>query len=205
MTPEISFGDTLKTARKRLAYYERALVDDAMPSTLSSLAYLASQAETKNMDRQLDRPTTFTKRGIAYTKATARKLYSEVFIKPIQAKYLRWQIFGGTRTSSDGGPAIVAPAKQRLNKFGNITRGNWKNLFTGGPKGNLVKIKRGGHTGVYRRAGKRLVLLVSLLSSAKYDKRYTFHRNIEKTVRREFEPTLRKQIARIEQKARGIR
>ena len=73
------------------------------------------------LDRVLDRPTPFTKRGI-YLKAARRdNLTAEVGFMDRQASYLALQFTGGVRRPTARG--IRLPGNIELNAFGNIPRG----------------------------------------------------------------------------------
>ena len=109
------------------------------------------------LERDLDRPTPFTKRGIFVQRASKGKLFGVVGFKDVQAGYLKLQVEGGERTPK--GRALIVPVGQRLNKYGNIPRGAVarsvanSNVFAG-------KIK--GRAGIYRRnRSGRVKLLVA--------------------------------------------
>ena len=75
------------------------------------------------LDRVLDRPTPFTKRGIFVKRAEARAavLQSVVGFMPAQAKYMLYQIEGGVR--QPGAAGLRLPSAIKVNDFGNIPRG----------------------------------------------------------------------------------
>lgn len=86
------------------------------------------------MERELDRPTQFTKRGIYVRPARKDYLVAEVGFMPVQAKYLALQIEGGTRTPGPRG--IKLPGNITLDTFGNI------------PRGTIDKLKAAARSGV---------------------------------------------------------
>ena len=89
------------------------------------------------MERELDRPTAFTKRGMFVLRATPAKLAATVGFMDLQANYLKYQIAGGTRTPSARG--IKLPGNITLNSFGNI------------PKGLIDKLKQSAQDGTLGR------------------------------------------------------
>ena len=73
------------------------------------------------MERDLDRPTAFTKRGIYVKPATKDTLTAVVGLMDKQASYLRWQIAGGTRAPSR--QALRLPSAIKLDQYGNLPKG----------------------------------------------------------------------------------
>lgn len=95
------------------------------------------------MERALDKPTPFTKRGIFVARATTATLTATVGFMDRQARYMRYQIAGGTRTAGSRG--IKLPGNIELNTFGNI------------PKGMVDKLKAAAKDGtVGRKLSKML-------------------------------------------------
>lgn len=103
------------------------------------------QAEVPlQLERELDRPTLFTKRGTFITPAKKDRLEAVVGFKDRQANYMAWQIAGGTYRP--GAAGIRLPGNIELNPFGNI------------PKGLVARLKAAAKTGklgsvVSRRLG----------------------------------------------------
>lgn len=86
------------------------------------------QANTeKRIKRKLDRPTPFTQRGVAIVPARSGRLKSTVYIRRIQATYLERQETGGRVTPKRR--ALLTPAGARLNKYGNLSRGQVRRLL----------------------------------------------------------------------------
>lgn len=75
----------------------------------------------EDLERDLENPTPFTKKGTFKRRASKRRLMGQVGFKPIQSQYLALQVDGGVRKPK--GRALIVPAGIRLNKYGNITRG----------------------------------------------------------------------------------
>lgn len=142
------------------------------------------QAEVQaSMDKQLDRPTPFTKRGVAIKRATKSKLVSEVFIKPIQAGYLGYQIEGGTRHPK--GKAVVVPVGTRKNKYGNMPKGALKRLLA---RNDTFSGEVKGIPGIWQRTRSGGVkLLIAYERKVEYtDKPFTFQVTAERKARERF-------------------
>jgi hypothetical protein len=102
---------------------------------LTKTAQDIQRAIPAELDRVLDRPTEFTKRG-TYVKAARRDtLAAEVGFKRIQASYMRYQIEGGLVQPRAGG--IKLPGNIQLNAFGNIPRGTIARLKAAAKSGDL--------------------------------------------------------------------
>ncbi len=102
---------------------------------LTRTAKDVQQAMPAELERSLDNPTDFTKRG-TYTRPARRDtLVSEVGFRDIQARYMRLQIEGGTYTPKEAG--IRLPGNVQLNAFGNIPRGLVNKLKAAAKDGKL--------------------------------------------------------------------
>jgi hypothetical protein len=87
------------------------------------------------MERELDRPTPFTKRGLFVKAARRDDLTAVVGFMDRQAGYLKYQIAGGTRTPTSRG--IKLPGNITLNSFGNIPKGLIDRLKQSAQDGSL--------------------------------------------------------------------
>ncbi len=95
------------------------------------------------MERELDRPTPFSKRGLFVQPARPIDLKAVVGFMDRQASYLKYQIAGGARMPTARG--IKLPGNVELNSFGNI------------PKGLIDKLKQAAQSGLLSKAiGKKL-------------------------------------------------
>lgn len=152
---------------------------------LTRTAQDAQRAMVVQASRKLDRPTPFTLKGFGWKKATKQNLESVVYIKPIQSRYLRWAIQGGTRLPT--GRAIPVPFGLNTNKYGNMPRGKIKQLlarpdtFSGVVKG-VAGVWQRGHIskrGNFTTAGNSkattIRLLVAYEPRATYRKRFPFY------------------------------
>lgn len=124
----------------------------------------------RSLPQNLDRPTPFTQRGVAIRPALKRRPVAYVFIKDIQADYLRRQETGGTRRPKKR--AIVVPEKVRLNKYGNMTRGRVKKLLA---REDVFSGNVRGIGGIWqRKKNGKLKLLVRYASNAQYKPKLGF-------------------------------
>lgn len=102
---------------------------------LTRTAQDVQRAIPSALEKSLDRPTEFTKRG-TYIKAARRDmLESEVGFRPIQAKYMQRQIEGGVVHAGPSG--IKLPGNIELNAFGNIPKGTIARLKAAAKNGSL--------------------------------------------------------------------
>lgn len=185
----------------------------AASRALNATGQAVVSAMPAELEKTLDRPTPFTKRGVRILRyANKGRLETVIGFMDAQAKYMRLQIEGGTRTPGRGG--LRLPAAIKVNEFGNIPRGliaqlvavankerklgkvkarriavsNKVELFYGDP------IDQGGKhfpRGIYKRIdlGGRHQLIPLILFpvvAAHYKKRFDFSAIAERIVRREW-------------------
>lgn len=93
------------------------------------------------LEKDLDKPTEFTKRGTFVVPARKDNLAATVGFKDRQARYMAMQIAGGVRSPGPGG--IKLPGEIQLNAFGNI------------PKGLVAKLKAAAKDGTLGNAVSR--------------------------------------------------
>lgn len=169
------------------------------------------------MERELDRPTPFSKNGMFVSRATAASLAATVGYMDRQAGYLKYQIAGGTRSPTARG--IKLPGNIQLNAFGNIPKGLIDKLKQSAQDGSLgkgiagklgLKNRRKGAApiqlfygkptgrgwekapmGIWRRVpgtpGKLVPVIVFEDTPAKYRPRFNFRKAAEDVVRREWD------------------
>jgi CheY-like chemotaxis protein len=159
---------------KNLTAMQRQQVPFAIAQTLNALADDAAKAITVQMDRYLDRPTSFTKkayvggRGFKGKRATKKTLEAILIPGDIQAKYLKFQIAGGTRLPDQ--KAILVPTKLApKNKFGNLSRGNRKRMVAGGADFFSAGNREGKTPGIYKRVGNRIQPFAFYVDDARYE------------------------------------
>jgi hypothetical protein len=147
--------------------YKRAAAD-----ALTDTAFIIQGEEKKEVGKTFDGYVSFTERAFRVLKASFKKdpIQAEVFIAPIQAQYLRYQILGGRRKEGDyatTGGGVMLPVNARLNGAGNFpspvrflaktgtTRGAGSGKgseFVGIPNGAPNDFER--YYGIWRREGK---------------------------------------------------
>lgn len=159
------------------------------------------------MERELDKPTQFTKRGMFVKPARKDNLTAVVGFRDIQAKYLRFQIEGGSRQPRSAG--IKLPGNVELNSFGNIPRGLIKRLKAAAQNGTLgaaIAKRTGGAAkgaklflgkpkgkgnlpmGIWRReAGKLTPVILFVDQPVRYRKRFNFTAAAQKIARDEWQ------------------
>ncbi len=184
---------------------------------LTRTAHAVKAAMPAAMDRALDRPTAFTKKGLYVKGATSSHWVAEVGFMDRQASYLKYQIAGGTRQPTARG--IKLPGNIQLNSFGNIPKGMIDKLKAAAESGQLSKAigrklgaggrrkgaapiqlfygKRTGRgwekapMGIWRRVpgnpGKLVPVIVFEDTPARYKPRFDFRRESERIVRTEWD------------------
>ena len=188
-------------AGKQVAY--------AASRALNATAQKVADAMPAEIEQAIDRPTPFTKRGVAILGPRARKDRLEVRVgfRTAQAKYMQLQIEGGTRNPGEAG--LKLPGAVKLNEFGNIPKGiiaqlvavarkerglkkatarrvqvsSKVEIFYGDPTDHGRKFPRG----IYKIAnGKLIPLIVFPATVARYKPRFDYQGKAISIVRREW-------------------
>lgn len=184
---------------------------------LTRTAKAVKEAMPAALDRSLNRPTEFTKRGLYIKSANASNLTAEVAFMSRQASYMQYQIDGGTRTPGPRG--IKLPGNIVLNTFGNIPKGTIDKLKAAAQSGQLSKAigrklgvgnRRKGAApiqlffgkptgrrwenaplGIWRRIpgkpGKLIPVILFASKPAQYKPRFNFHAEAATVVQAEWE------------------
>jgi hypothetical protein len=203
--------DVASLARALDAFATRQL-PFATSQALNQVARRAVDAERKAMTSDLDRPTSFTLRGVSMRPARKENPTAVVYIQPIQARYLAPSIKGGVQVLGSS-RAILAPKNVRLNTFGNIPRGLLAALRARpdiliGPvtfaDGNTINgvwqmptgERKGGRMGRGITGGRRSgwKLLIRFADPSTIEARYPFGQATLATAAREFPVELRRQL-----------
>ena len=176
----------IKQLTRQLSEMAESQIPFATALALTKTAQSAQRSELIAMERQLDRPTPFTKRGVAIRKATKNNLRAMVFIREQQAEYLDAVINGGTRKPK--GRAHVLPVATKRNKFGNIPRGRIKKLLQ---RDDVYSDGDAEVAGIYQRIrGGGVRLLFAYERTTKYTAQYKFYevaeRRIQQVIGRQF-------------------
>lgn len=169
----------------------------AAANALNNTAFAVLYDEQNALDKYLDRPTPFTKRGYEVVKANRNRLIASVRARQLQGAYLKYQVDGGRRPPKK--KAIVVPDKGLRNQYGNMPKGTikalmrQKSIFSTKPG---AKIK-GGIYERYKAGGRnRLRFLVAYEPKADYSKRLPFESVAKVTVGKVFKPEFEKQLVR---------
>lgn len=94
----------------------------AASRALNATAKRVADAMPAEIERSIDRPTPFTRRGVRVLRWSNKgSLQAVVGFMDAQARYMRYQIEGGTRQAGPRG--IKLPGNITLNSYGNIPRG----------------------------------------------------------------------------------
>lgn len=136
----------LSRAVRQLGRLTSSTLPLAAAKALTKTAQAVARVMPAEAARALDRPTPFTANASALyiQPATPGNLTAVVGYKDRQARYLRWQVEGGKRTSKGAENALkglgAMPASgwyavpgrgAPLDGFGNISRKAWTVIFTG--------------------------------------------------------------------------
>ena len=158
----------------------------ALARGLTAVAREGKEAVDARIPQAFDRPTPFTRRAVGVVAARKQSLAAEIYIKPIQARYLGLQETGGVRRPRSGGRALLLPAGARVNIYGNLPRRAVARLFA---RPDVFSGRVGGVAGIWqrpsrsrRRSGPRL--LVAYESEARYRPRFGFGETVGTVVDR---------------------
>lgn len=142
----ISVKVDISGIERRAQFLHQDQVPYATAVALTRTAQDAASALNAELPRYIDRPTSFTQKAFTQHRATKRDLQAVVFAKDIQAKYLRYQVFGGERAPNK--KAQKLPSNIKLNEFGNIPRGEIARLIAFAKAGKKLTKARGKRLGI---------------------------------------------------------
>jgi hypothetical protein len=175
----------------------------AVVAPLTATAKDVEKAESQGLADSLDNPTPFSLKAFGTEAATKARPQARVFMRPIQSRYLQWQIDGGPRTYKGfefriKGQLVTAYAMPKdslqLDQYGNVPRatlsriirdidapGASRRYFVGQPKGHPDFVP-----GVYERDGRKLHLLLSFETTARYRPSFEWEQIATETADRQF-------------------
>jgi len=193
------FSFSVKSDVREVTRYLSALQKRQLPfvtaSALTKTAQDVQVAETKQIDKSIDRPTRFTHNAIGIKGAKKTNLTALVFVKDVQEEYLHWSIFGGTRLSKGKGTGVPTRNK-KLNRYGNIP-GRRTGLVKGS-KQFIATIR--GVSGVWERTGGKrnpgIRLLVAFEKVTRYRRRFPFFEVAQRTASSKFVGNFNQAMAR---------
>ena len=188
----------VKTETKRLKRWlsnvQKKQIPFATARAITQTLQIAKKDVLRQLDKDIDRPTPFTRRGFRVDGASKQTLSGRLFILPKQNDYLQWQIFGGVRTPRGVAfalrPAKPGPGRVRLNRFGNIPIGQQakaqlaKGAFSATINGvaGIWKAPTKTKSGKLRK-GSRMQLLFAYEKQAVYRPRYRFFERGQNSIR----------------------
>lgn len=210
ITVKLEGMDALKARLQGMGKQVRFAAAQALTQTAGKI----KEATPAALEKALDRPTPFTKRGLYVKSARRDNLVAEVGFMAKQAEYMRYQIAGGSRDPGAKGLKLAANIKP--NEFGNIPKGLIAQLVKVAQqekKLSKVKARRikvsnkvelfygdpsdvGGHKfprGIYKRIdlgngrGQLVPLIIFPVTTARYKPRFDFRKVAEAIVRKEFD------------------
>lgn len=176
---------------------------------LTATAKFASEKMQQQLSTIFDRPTPFTQRAIGFQSASKGKLEARVFVRDVQAQYLQMQETGGVRRRMPGKPITLAVG-QRLNQYGNISRGAIARqrqrddvFFASGRDSRTSHLPPGLYqrkkAGVRKRKGVKgkgqLKLLVAYEPEGKYKPRFRFQERVTKIAQAKLRANIETSIA----------
>ena len=194
---QVSVKSNIKEITKWTTNAQKKQIPFATSVAINNTLFDLKKEMAKQMDKKLDRPTPFTKRGFFINKAKKNLLVGVLLMKDIVANYMHYQIEGGTRTTGKRIPVPYKP-NARLNKFGNII----------GKKTGLIKKNTqfiadlGGTEGVYERTKQGVKLIIGFERSVNYRPRFPFYIIAEKFSNAVFDKKFAKAFERALRSAR---
>ena len=201
---QIKIKDNIKQFSKGLTKFEKKQIPFATAQGINATLGIGRGNRGKGLDKEfgkqmvkkLDRPTPATIKAFYRKAANKKNLTGELGIQEWAAKYLKYQIDGGTRSGSKKIP-VPYTKNIRLNKYGNIS-GKKSGLIKNANKQFIATI--GGVTGVFQkhgRGGKQSKLLIAFKDSVTYNKKpfkfytigksyinNTYNRNLDKAFKK---------------------
>jgi hypothetical protein len=142
---------------------------------INDTAFRAITELRRQASLKLDRPTPFTLSGFRYNKATPTSLNARVYVDPLRARYMMYQVLGGTRRPR-GKKFIPVPVGIRLNQYGNIA-GKQRGLVRNDRQ--FLGTIKGVHGVWERQRSGKVKLLVEFERSVQYKARFPFYKIVQ--------------------------
>lgn len=219
---QISVKSDIANFSKWMNATQKKHLKSAIRNGLNETAFQTMKGMRKDLPKFVDRPTSFTTKGLQYSRAEKTKLTARVgfvsndFGKSIggsrtkQADYMSRLAQGGIRLPHRRSIPVPIKKNYRTNKFGNIKRNdinkflsNDKKYFSGIPKG----INDSKADGIWKRMGrggrKNIAMVIAWEDTTKYFKSYPFGQQVKDHVRQKFRKSFEKQISEV-MKRKGI-
>jgi hypothetical protein len=139
---EISIKSNVDQIQKQLSALAYKQIPFASATAATNLAKEVKDAEVRNMQKVLDKPTPFTLRSVGVKAARKDLPIATIFVKDIAADYLEPYEFGGTNKLNS--KALLDPVNAKVNQYGNLPRNAIKKyLSMPGVFVGPVKTKKG--------------------------------------------------------------
>ena len=193
----INIKGDMKSAGRFLDKLQRRQIPFGTSLALNASAVKIQKLEKRMIQNDLDNPTPQVVKSIRVARSSKRNLEASVFIIAPIARFLQWQIEGGTRPARGRSEAV--PVGTRLNKYGNII---------GRRQGKIAKLLARpdtfsgtirGVAGVWQRGKGRsrsIKLLVAYYPRVQYRARFPFYRYASKALNRIWVREFRRGLAR---------
>ena len=123
---QINISHNLDAVRRSFGAMAKQ-VNFAAAVALTRTAQDVQRAVPAALDKSLDRPTDFTKRGTYIRAAKRDRLEAEIKFKPVQSGYMKYMVSGGTRRPNN--VALRLPTGINTDAHGNIPKGAIKTLL----------------------------------------------------------------------------
>ena len=191
---QIKIKADFKRVKRFLSKVEKKQIPFATARAITQTLQIAKKDVLRQLDKDIRRPTPFTRRAFRVEGAKKTNLRGRLFIGPVQAGYLARQIFGGVRKPV--GAALALPPAKRLagdirrDRFGNLPRSQRAKVLIS--KG-AISATIGGVAGIWRipkrtktgklRKGAKLKLLLAYEPQAVYRPRFRFFERGQNSIR----------------------
>lgn len=213
---QVSVESNIREVLSEFDRISHVSVQYAISYAINDTLFELRKSLPNELEEVFDQPVAFTTSPNAWEvdKSRAQTLEGEIRMRPLQAEYMKFQVYGGTELPKK--KAIPVPSAQGsmrashggLKKSWKNAFGNDRRYFTGIPKqsrngsGNIKPIP-----GLYRRYGKSkwnkrlqkhtggyLKLQVSFESETQYSKRWDFHAFASHYFQAQFEENFRRRM-----------
>lgn len=161
---------------------KREQIPYAISLAINQTAQDVADEITKEMPKHLDRPTPFTLKAYVTAsgkwkgkRANKRDLMAIIQAGEVQAEYLAFQVYGGTRKPKK--QAILVPTlKAPRNQYGNLSRATQKKYAQ--PSGKLFHAgqREQKEPGVYRNNRKTIEMLAAYELETQYEPRFPIYK-----------------------------
>ena len=186
----------------------------AVARSLTDVVKLAADKMPSEMENIFDKGATdFTKRGVYIVPARKDRLQAEIGLKEQQAKYLAFQVEGGSRQPTK--QALRLPSVVQLNDYGNVPAGLIRQLIARARQGKRATKRQaqrfgvsqqldlfygepgdGRPAGIYKRVAlsatkhQLVPIIVFPKQAARYERKFDFYGIVQRTVVASFDDRL---------------